>query len=55
MLTVEPFVPKPSTSEFQVAVGKLRSYKAPDTDQTSAELIEGGGGILCSEVHKLLS
>jgi hypothetical protein len=36
MHTAEPFVPEPSTSEAEAAVGKLKSYKAPGVDQIQA-------------------
>jgi hypothetical protein len=40
MHTAEPYVPEPSASEFEVAIGKLKGYKSPDIDQIPAELIE---------------
>jgi hypothetical protein len=44
--TADPFVPEPSISEVEVAIGKLKRYKPPGADQIAAELIqEGGGGI----------
>jgi hypothetical protein len=39
MHTAEPFVPEPSASEFEVAIGKLKRYKSPGVDQIPAELI----------------
>jgi hypothetical protein len=39
----EPFVPEPSAAEVQVAVGKMKRYKAPGSDQIPAELIQTGG------------
>jgi hypothetical protein len=42
--TAEPFVPEPSSSEVEVAIGKLRRYKSPDADQIPAELIQAVGG-----------
>jgi hypothetical protein len=52
MDTAEPFVPEPSVSEVEVAVGKLRRYKSPGVDQMPAELVQAGGETLRSEVHK---
>jgi hypothetical protein len=39
MLTAEPFVPQPSASEAEVAVGKLKRYKSPGVDQIPLELL----------------
>jgi hypothetical protein len=50
----EPFVPEPSASEVEVAIGKLKKYKSPGVDQIPAELIQAGGGTLRSEIHKLI-
>jgi hypothetical protein len=52
--TAEPFVPEPSLVEVEIAIGKLRSYKSPGTDQIPAEVIQAGGGTLCSEIHRLI-
>jgi hypothetical protein len=45
-------VPEPSASEIEVAIGKLKSYKPPSADQFLAQLIQAGGEILRSEIHK---
>jgi hypothetical protein len=52
--TAEPFVPEPSTSEVEVAIGKLKRCKSPGADQIPAELIQAGGQTLHSEIHKLI-
>jgi hypothetical protein len=54
MHTAEPFVPEPSSSEVEVAIGKLKGYKSPGVDQIPAELIQAGGETLCLEIHKLI-
>jgi hypothetical protein len=43
MHTAEPFVPEPSSSEAEVAIGKLKRYKSPGVEQIPAELINAGG------------
>jgi hypothetical protein len=50
----EPLVAEPSLVEVEIAIGKLKSYKSPGTDQILAKLIKAGGEILCSEIHKLI-
>jgi len=42
--TAEPFVPEPSAAEVEVAIRKMKRYKAPGSDQIPAELIQAGGG-----------
>jgi hypothetical protein len=54
MHTAEPFVPEPSSSEVEVAIGKLKRYKSPGVDHIPAELIQAGGETLRSEIHKLI-
>jgi hypothetical protein len=39
----EPLVPEPSLVEVEIAIGKLKSYKSLDTDNTPSELIKAGG------------
>jgi hypothetical protein len=55
--TAEPFVPEPSISEVEVAIGKLKRYKSPGADQIPAELIqvEAGGGHYILRSINLLS
>jgi hypothetical protein len=52
--TSEPFVPEPSAAEFEVAIGRIKRYKAPGSDQIPAELIQGGGGKQCILRYKNL-
>jgi hypothetical protein len=47
-------VPQPSSSEVEVAIGKLKRYKSPGVDQIPAELIQAGGETLHSEINKLI-
>jgi hypothetical protein len=55
--TAEPIVlvPKPSSFEVEVNIEKLKRYKSPGTDQILAELIQAGGNILHSGIHKLIN
>jgi hypothetical protein len=52
--TAEPLVPEPSLIEVEIAIGKLKSYKSPGTDNIPAELIKAGGETLYSEIHRLI-
>jgi hypothetical protein len=54
MHTAEPFVPESSASEDEVAIGKPKRNKSPGVDYIPAELIQGGGEALRSEIHKLI-
>jgi hypothetical protein len=54
MHTAEPFVPEPSASEIEFAIGKLKRYKSPGVDQIPAELIQAGEEKLRSEIHELI-
>jgi hypothetical protein len=51
----EPLVPGPSHLEVEIATAKLKKYKSPGSDQISAELIQAGGEILLSVIHKLIN
>jgi hypothetical protein len=53
--TAEPLVPDPSPFEIEIAMAKLKRYKSPHSNQILAELIQGGGEILCSKIHKLIN
>jgi hypothetical protein len=50
----EPLVSEPSFVEMEIAIGKLKRYKYPGTNQIPAELIMAGGETLHSEIHKLI-
>jgi hypothetical protein len=39
----------------EIAIAKLKKYKSPGSDQIPAELIQAGGEILLSEIHKLIN
>jgi hypothetical protein len=49
--TAKPLVPEPSLVKVEIAIGKLKRYKSPSTDQLLAKLIKAGGETLCSEIH----
>jgi hypothetical protein len=51
----EPLVPGPSHLEVKIAIAKLKNYESPGSDQILAELIQGGGEILLSVIHKLIN
>jgi hypothetical protein len=44
-----------SRLEVEIAIAKLKKYKSPGSDQILAELIQAGGGILLSAIHKLIN
>ena len=52
--TAEPLVPKPSASEVQLVIEKLKSHKSPGIDQIPAELIKAGRRTICHEIHKFI-
>jgi hypothetical protein len=51
----EPLVPGPSCLEVEIAIAKLEKYKSPGSDEIPAELIQAGGEILQSAIHKLIN
>jgi hypothetical protein len=53
--TAEPLVPGPSHLEAEIAIAKLKKYKLPGSDEIPAELIQAGGEILLSAIHKLVT
>jgi hypothetical protein len=42
--TAESLEPETSLVDVEIAIGKLKSYKSPGTDQIPADLIKAGGG-----------
>jgi hypothetical protein len=51
----EPLVPGPSCLEVEIAIAKLGEYESPSSDEVPAELIQAGGEILLSAIHKHVS
>jgi hypothetical protein len=39
----------------EIAIAKLKKYKSPGSDQIPAELIQAGGEILLSTIHRLIN
>jgi sorting nexin-29 len=52
LYTIEPLVPDPSPFQVEIAITKLKKHKSPGSDQILAELIQAGGKILLSVIHK---
>jgi hypothetical protein len=53
--TAEPLVPVPSHLEVEIAITKLKKCKSPSSHQIPAELIQAGGKMLLSAIHKLVN
>jgi hypothetical protein len=53
--TAEQLVPGPSRLEVEIAIAKLKKYKSPGSNQIPAELIQAGGKILMSVIHKFIN
>jgi hypothetical protein len=51
----EPLVLGPSHFEGEIFIAKLKKYKSPGSDEIPAELIQAGGKILLSAIHKLIN
>jgi hypothetical protein len=51
----EPLAPCPNRLPVEIAIAKLEKYKSPGSDQILAELIQAGGKILLSTIHKLIN
>jgi hypothetical protein len=48
-------VPGPSRLEDEIAIAVLKKYKSPGSDQIPAELIQAGGQMLLSAIHKTIN
>jgi hypothetical protein len=55
MHTGEPLAAEPSCIQVETATEKLKRYKSPGIDHIPAKLIQSGGSMLHSEIHKLIS
>jgi hypothetical protein len=53
--TAEPLVSDPSRLEDEIAIAKLKKYQLLSSDRIPAELIQAGGKILLSAIHKLVN
>jgi hypothetical protein len=53
--TAESLVPDPNPFEVEIAIANLKTYKSPSSDQIPAELIQAGGEILRSKIHKVIN
>jgi hypothetical protein len=53
--TAAPLVLGPSRLEVKIAIAKLKNYKSPGSDEIRAQLIQAGGEILLSAIHKLIN
>jgi hypothetical protein len=45
-------VPDPSPFEVEIAITKLKTFELPGIHQVSPDLIQAGGEMLLSEIHK---
>jgi hypothetical protein len=53
--TAEPLAPGPSRLEAENAIAKLKKYKLPGSDKIPDKLIQAGGKMLLSVIHKLIN
>jgi hypothetical protein len=51
----EPLGSAPSHLEVEIATAKLKKYKSPGSDEIPAELIQAGGEMLLSVIHKFIN
>jgi hypothetical protein len=52
---MSPLVPGHSHLEVEISIAKLKKDKLPGSDHILAELIQAGGEILLSAIHKLIN
>jgi hypothetical protein len=52
---VEVHMAGPSHLQVEIAIEKLKKYKSPGSDHILAELIQAGGKMLLSVIHKLIN
>jgi predicted RNA-binding protein with EMAP domain len=52
---INELVPGPNLLEVEIAIAKLEKYKSPGSDQIPSELIQAGGEMLLSTIHKLIN
>jgi hypothetical protein len=55
ILIAKLLVPDPSPFEVEIAIGKLKRYKSPGSDEILAELIQARSETLRSDIHKLIN
>jgi hypothetical protein len=53
--TAELLVPAPTCLEVEIAIAELKSCKSPCSVEIPLELIQAGGEILLSVIHKLIN
>jgi hypothetical protein len=53
--TTEPLVSSPNHLRVEIAITKLKKYNSLGSDKIPAELIQAGGEMLLSLIHKLIN
>jgi hypothetical protein len=51
----QPLAPGSNRIEVEIAIAKLKKCKSAGSDQVSAELLQAGGEMLPSAIHKLIN
>jgi hypothetical protein len=54
-MQLSQLIPDPSNFEVKIAIAKLERYKSSGSNEIPPELIQAGGEILCSKIHKLIN